>query len=239
MLLISLGSILAMGLFSHPDPQHIEMSSSEAFYSGIKVGYNTLDLIASFIFAPLVLSHFVMDTEGFATPANKLRIFKKMIKASLLAAFLLCVMYIGLTYVASYYVQFIGENVKPEERLSAISFYLLGPYGAMFSCIAVAMACLTTAIPLVSIFAEYMKKDLFKDQIGSVPSLIITLIISSLIANLGFMGIANMLSPVLQILCPGLIVLSLQNIFHKLYETRVQRLPIFATFAFSTLLHVI
>lgn len=239
MLLISLGAILVVGFISHPEAQTIEMSSSEAFYNGVKVGYNTLDLIASFIFAPLVLSHFIMDNEGFATQENKLRIFKKMLKASLLAAFLLCVMYIGLTYVASYYVQFIGDDVKPEERLSAISHYLLGPYGALFSCIAVAMACLTTAIPLVSIFAEYMKKDLFKDQIGSIPALIITLIISSLIANLGFMGIANMLSPVLQILCPGLIVLSLQNIFHKLYETRVPRLPVFATFAFSTLLHVI
>lgn len=239
MLLVSLGAILILGFMSHPDPQQIELSSSAAFYSGIKVGYNTLDLIASFIFAPLVLSHFIMDGEESSSQANKLHVFKKMIKASLLAAVLLCIMYVGLTYVASYYVQFIGQHIKPEERLSAISLYLLGPYGAFFSCIAVSMACLTTAIPLVSIFAEYLKKDLLMNRIGSGAALVSTLVISSLIANMGFMGIANMLSPVLQILCPGLIVLSLLNIFHKLYETRVPRLPVFATFAFSTLLHVI
>lgn len=239
MLLVSLGAILVMGLFSHPEAEKVTLTSSEAFYSGIKVGYNTLDLIASFIFAPFVLSHFVMGNEGFTTPASKMHIFKKMTKASLLAAALLCSMYIGLTYVASFYVPLIDASVRPEERLSAISLYLLGPYGALFSCVAVSMACLTTAIPLTSIFAEYMKKDLFKDQLGSLSGLLITLTISSLIANLGFMGIANMLSPILQIVCPGLIVLSLQNIFHKLYETRVPRLPVFATFAFSTFLHVI
>lgn len=239
MLLISLGAILIVGFMGHPEAPRIALTSSQAFFSGIKVGYNTLDLIASFIFAPLVLSHFIAGNEGFASQQSKMHIFKKMIKASLLAATLLCAMYIGLTYVASYYVQFIGEGVRPEERLSAISLYLLGPYGAMFSCIAVSMACLTTAIPLVSIFAEYMKKDLSGDRLGNGVALVSTLVISSLIANLGFMGIANMLSPILQIICPGLIVLSLQNIFHKLYETRVPRLPVFATFAFSTLLHVI
>jgi LIVCS family branched-chain amino acid:cation transporter len=156
-----------------------------------------------------------------------------MVKASVLAAGLLCCMYIGLTYVASYYTPFLGEGVKPEERLSAISMYLLGPKGAFMSCLAVAMACLTTAIPLVSIFANYLKKDLMGNKGGDVMPLIITLALSSLLANLGFMGIANMLSPILQVLCPSLIVLSLLNIFHKLYETKVHKVPVYATFALS------
>lgn len=237
-LLLSLGAILILGFLSHPEPLPIDLNNTEAFVSGIKVGYNTLDLIASFIFAPLVLSHFIMGGEGFSSQASKLDIFKKMVKASLLAAGLLCSMYIGLTYVSSYYTPVLGEAIKPEERLSAISMYLLGPYGALVSCLAVAMACLTTAIPLVSIFADYMKKDLFREKGGNVMPLLLTLAISSLIANLGFMGIANMLSPILQVLCPGLIVLSVLNIMHKLFETRVPRIPVFATFAISTLGYV-
>jgi branched-chain amino acid:cation transporter, LIVCS family len=238
LLLLCLGGILIMGFLNHPAPQPVNLSDTEAFYSGIKVGYNTLDLIASFIFAPFVLSHFVVGNEEFSSKTNKLHIFNKMLKASLLAAFLLCAMYIGLTYISSYYVQFLSANVKPEERLSAISLYLLGPYGACISCIAVALACLTTAIPLTSIFADYIKKDLFRDRLNSGSSLVLTLVISSLIANLGFMGIANMLSPILQVICPGLIVLSIFNIFHKLYETRVPRFPVFATFAFSTVAYM-
>ena len=68
--------------------------------------------------------------------------------------------------------------------------------------------------------------------------LVATLAISIVLANAEFMGIAAMLSPILQILCPGLIVLSIFNIFHKLIETRVPKLPVFATFAVSVLGHV-
>ena len=77
------------------------------------------------------------------------------------------------------------------------------------------------------------------DAYVPVRPLLITLGISAVIANLGFMGIAKMLSPVLQILCPGLIVLSLLNIAHKLYETRVPKAPVFATFALSTIGYMI
>ncbi|HEV8052830.1 MAG TPA: branched-chain amino acid transport system II carrier protein, partial [Parachlamydiaceae bacterium] len=213
------------------------MTQPEAFSGGIKVGYNTLDLIASFMFAPVVLAHFTGGAED-NTPEGKKIIFYKMLKACFLAAGLLSAMYIGLTYVSSYYTPMLDPNHLPEERLSAISLYLLGPTGALISCFAVSMACLTTAIPLVSIFANYMREDLLQGKGGTLLPLVATLAISIVLANVGFMGIAAMLSPVLQILCPGLIVLSIFNIFHKLMETRVPKLPVFATFAVSVLGHV-
>jgi len=238
-LLLSLSAILIIGFWSHPDPIHVEATANASFMEGLKVGYNTLDLIASFIFAPLVLAHFISDQESLATPEGRRVIFKKMVKASLLAAGLLTAMYIGLTYVASFYTPLLDSGHLPEERLSLISRYLLGPKGALISCLAVAMACLTTAIPMVSICANYIREDLCGGKGGQLMPLVITLVMSGMIANLGFMGIASMLSPILQILCPGLIVLSLLNICHKLYETRVPKLPVFATFALSTLSHVI
>lgn len=235
-LLLSLGAILAIGFWNHPAALPNPMLPSEAFSSGLKVGYNTLDLIASFIFAPLVLSHFIM--EGTDPNEGKKALFKKMVKASCIAAGLLSLMYIGLTYVASFYVPYLDPDHLPEERLSAISMLLLGPKGSLISCIAVAMTCLTTAIPLVSIYGKYVREDLLQNRGGTLLPLVGTLALSALIATIGFMGIASMLGPVLKILCPGLIVLSLLNIFHKLYETRVPKVPVFATFAISTLSHV-
>lgn len=237
LLLMCLFAILVIGFYNHPEAHPVPFSGNEAFFNGLQVGYNTLDLIASFIFAPLVLSHFATNAQMDNKITRKMA-FIKMLKASLFAAGLLSVMYIGLTFVASYYTPLLEEGHKPEERLSLIALYLLGPYGALIACIAVAMACLTTAIPLVSIFANYLHKDLLKDKGGSLFPLIATLGLSILLANMGFMGIAKMLSPVLQILCPGLIMLSVLNIFHKLYETRVPRLPVFATFALSMLGYV-
>lgn len=238
LLLICLGAILVAGYINHPEPQIVNFTSNAAFSKGLNVGYNTLDLIASFLFAPLVLSHFTtnVDLNDLHTRKN---VFKKMLKASLLAAGLLSLMYIGLTYIASYYTPLLDGEHQPEERLSVIALYLLGPYGAFVARMAVAMACLTTAIPLISIFANYIREDLLKEKIGPTIPLLLTLVISIALANLGFMGIANMLSPVLQILCPGLIVLSLLNIFHKLYDTRVPRLPVFATFALSAINYIL
>jgi len=233
MLLLSLGAILVIGFWNLPELNPVALSGTEAFSNGLKVGYNTLDLIASFIFAPLVLSHFTAKA-SMDNASERKAVFGKMLKASLFAAGLLSLMYIGLTYVASYYTPFLDAH-RPEERLSAISLLLLGPHGALIACLAVAMACLTTTIPLVLIFAQYMQKDLMGGKVGIVLPLIATLAMSAALANLGFMGIANMLSPILQILCPGLIVLSLFNLFHKLYETRVPRIPVFATFAISTI----
>lgn len=237
LLLVCLFAIVAIGLYNHPEQPAVAMGSSEAFSSGIKVGYNTLDLIASFMFAPLVLAHFTGGSLN--TPEDKKIVFVKMVKACFFAAGLLSAMYIGLTYVASYYTPYLDPAHLPEERLSAISLHLLGPTGALISCLAVSMACLTTAIPLVSIFATYMKEDLMGGKGGVILPILATLAISVLLANAGFMGIAAMLSPILQILCPGLIVLSIFNIFHKLFETRVPKLPVFATFGFSILGHVV
>lgn len=233
-LLICLGCILVLGFINPPAAHAVDWTSQEAFNNGLHVGYNTLDLIAAFIFAPLVLSHFMTDKEDMGNPEGRKEVFGKMLKASLLAAGLLSAMYIGLTYVASYYTSTLPSGHLPEERLSAIAQHLLGPQGAFFACLAVAMACLTTAIPIVAICSDYIQQDLLPVNKGPLLPLGMTLVISIAVANLGFIGIANMLSPILNILCPSLIVLSISNIINKMYEIRTRKAPIFITFALST-----
>ncbi|CCB85896.1 MULTISPECIES: branched-chain amino acid transport system II carrier protein [Parachlamydia] len=236
-LLASLGMILFLG-FQNPPPAEVSsLSPSEAFSEGLRVGYNTLDLIASFIFAPFVLSHFIGMDYGQDPLMARREVFKQMVKASLLAAGLLSGMYVGLTYVASFYTPILDIGHAPEERLSAIAMHLLGSKGAFIACLAVAMTCLTTAIPLVSICGEYIKHDLMQGKGGDIFPLVITLLISGVIANLGFTGIANMLSPVLVILCPGLIVLSVLNIVYKLYDKELTNTPVFAAFGISMAKH--
>ncbi|MBS4169172.1 branched-chain amino acid transport system II carrier protein [Parachlamydia sp. AcF125] len=232
-LLGSLGMILFLGFQNPPPAAASPLSPSEAFSEGLRVGYNTLDLIASFIFAPFVMSHFIGMDYGQDPLMARREVFKQMVKASLLAAGLLSVMYVGLTYVAAFYTPILEAGHAPEERLSAIAMYLLGSKGAFVACLAVAMACLTTAIPLVSICGEYIKKDLLKGRGGEILPLVITLLISGVIANLGFTGIANMLSPILVVLCPGLIVLSVLNIIYKLYDKAWTNTPVFAAFGIS------
>lgn len=239
-LLLSLGAILIIGLVNPPAALASNLTTGQAFTYGLNVGYNTLDLIASFIFAPVVLFHFCKGDEQMDTPQNYRNIAKKMFKASFIAAGLLSMMYVGLSYIASYYTPLLPPSHLPEERLAAISMYLLGEKGAIVSCIAVSMTCLTTAIPMVIIFANYFKQDLMRDKVSTLSSLIFTLVLSWGISNLGFMGIANLLSPILQILCPGLIVLSVLNIASKIYEiTHATKAPVYAAFGISTVSYLV
>ena len=237
-LLLALGSILVLGFIHPPTPAVTALSEKESFFYGLNVGYNTLDLIASFIFAPLVLSYFLSGGTTIDSPESRRQVFKKMTKACLIAGSLLAGMYIGLTYLASFYTPILPEHA-PEERLGVISRYLLGPSGALFSCAAVSMACLTTAIPISVISAEYIHKDFMRGKGSINTAVMISLGLSMVVANLGFMGIANMLSPILQILCPGLIILSMLNILHKLYEMRMRRIPVFAAFFISLVSYLV
>ncbi len=237
-LLLALGAILVLGFLNPPAPATTAYSHRESFFYGLNVGYNTLDLIASFIFAPLVLSYFVADQKDASSPESKRRVFKKMVKACLIAGFLLAAMYVGLTYLASFYTPVLDPHA-PEERLAVISRHLLGPSGALFSCVAVSLACLTTAIPIAIISADYIHKDFMRSKGSIHVAIMISLGLSTVVANIGFMGIAKMLSPILQILCPGLIILSVLTILHKLYEMRMRRSPVFAAFAISLVSYLV
>ena len=81
--------------------------------------------------------------------------------------------------------------------------------------------------------SEYLHKELFKGKGSPAMMTAIPLLISAVLANLGFMGIANMLMPILQILCPGLIILCILNIFNRLYELRTPKTPIYIAFGVS------
>ncbi len=231
-LLISLGLIIYLGWRGHPVPEASASSSRETFFQGLNVGYNTLDLIASFIFAPLVLSYFQHDEKGVDSAEARRHVFKKMIKSCAIAGVLLAGMFIGLTYVASFYQSSLPAHA-PEARLATVSMHLLGSKGALCSCLAVALSCLTTAIPISVISGDYIQTQFLKGKGNASSCILISLGLSAIVANLGFMGIANMLAPILQIICPGLILLCIFSILHKLYEMRIRRIPIFVAFALS------
>ena len=192
-----------------------------------------MDLIAAFLFASVVLPHFQKETE-LEHPAQRRRsLMKKMVFSSLIAAALLFLTYVGLCLISAHHGGSIDPAHPQEQMLSTIAAKLLGPAGGCIAAIAVVMACLTTAMTLVSIFADYLQKDLCKEKISPTLALVVTLAITTLFANLGFGGIAAFLGPIVQIVYPGLILLTVLNIFHSLYGYRLVKWPVFLTFAAS------
>jgi len=233
-LILSLAAILILGFIHHPDAPIVSTTHGGAFMTGLLGGYNTLDMIASFIFAPVVIAYFRNDAVDATSPLGRRQIFRKMLSACLIAGGLLGCMFFGLTCVASYYVHLLPPHIEAE-RLGLIAMHLLGPVGALFSCVAITLTCLTTAIPIALISADYIQQDICKGKLNRGVAIVIPLLIATIIANLGFMGIAQMLAPILQIVCPGLVILCVFNILHKLYEIQTPRMPIYAAFGISTI----
>lgn len=191
-LLLSLIALVGIGLSG----QSLPMPSFDwgSLYEGMYTGYNTMDLIAALMFAGVVMPMF---TEGEIKP---------MLASSAVAGGLLFLSYIGLSLVASLHG---GGIICPKQLLlHEIACHLLGNTGAVIATIAIVTACLTTAITLTSIFATYLQSGSYVRRPWALSG---TLLIAILFANVGFEGISAFLHPILIVLYPCLIALTLWN----------------------------
>jgi LIVCS family branched-chain amino acid:cation transporter len=187
-----------------------------------------MDLLAAFFFSAFVIKHLQSHEAG---QTNTLPIF---FKASLIGAGLLSIIYIALVLLGSVYAPQLA-TVPPQEMLGFVAQAALGPSAAPIVCIAVILACVTTAIVLTSLFADFFRKEVMKDKVGSSLALLVTLFMTFCVSTLEFSGIAKILSPILEVIYPALIVLTVLSIFHKLWGWTAIRLPIAIAFALKLL----
>ena len=238
-LLLSLAALVFLGLMDGSPLSPESLPAGDSFLQGLLGGYNTMDLIAAFLFATVVLPHFQKETDLEHPLQRRRSLLKKMVFSSLIAAALLFLTYVGLCLISAHHGWTLDPACPPEQMLSAIATKLLGPAGGCIAAIAIITACLTTAMTLASIFADYLRKDLCKEKISPTLALILTLVVATLFANLGFGGIAAFLGPILQVVYPGLILLTVLNLFHSLYGYRMVKWPVFLAFIGSAIIYLI
>ncbi len=233
-LLISLIIIIVLGLLSE------NLSGGKAdpnfFFTGLKEGYHTMDLLASFFFSYVVIDCLQKDLHPVEIGDFK-SIIVTALKASAIGAFLLGAVYAGFSYVAAFSGPEL-HNVSEDLLLGTISLNILGPYAGIVASVAVALACLTTAIALSAAFSEFLYETILQKKIGYIPCLLLTLVITCFVSTLDFTGIVKVLTPILMICYPALIVLSVLNLLYKLYGFKPVKFPVFFVF-FLTVLYTI
>lgn len=236
-LLISLAIIVVKGMLMAPSMPMAEHPSLAIFIKGLKEGYQTMDLLAAFFFCSVVLACLKEEEEEPPGPGKTKKLMLQTLKASCIGAGLLAAIYIGFSYLAAHYSVNLGE-ISSDLLISKIAIQVLGNYAGIVACISVSLACLTTAIALSAVFAEFLHEDISLSRINYPLSLIVTLITAFLVSTLNFTGIAAFLQPVLRILYPALIVLSIMNILNRLYHVRTVKTPFWITLALSIVLYV-
>lgn len=227
LLIVSLLVIIVKGLISHPAAIASTHSLSDVFMHGLHAGYNTMDLLGTFFFASITLASL---KQNVGAGAKTSLIAKYALLASCIGASLLALVYLGFGLVSSYYSSLL-VNTTPETLIGSLAEHLLGSYGGIIVSIAVALACLTTAMTLVAVFAEFITDKAFPGKITYIPALIGTIAASCFFANFGFEAIVGMASPVLTVLYPALIAVTICNALYKGWGMRTVIMPFLATVA--------
>lgn len=232
-LLLTLVIIIIKGLYTAAPAPHNPDGGAAVMLHGLKEGYHTMDLLGAFFFSTVVISCLKKDLHPTAKEDYK-KITILSLKASAIGAFLLGAIYVGFSYVSASHSMTL-EGIGKDQLLGTLALSMLGPYAGIVTSAAVALACLTTAIALASVFAEFLHQDIFQHKINYSTSLILTIIATFCISILNFQVIVATLAPVLALLYPALIVLSILNLMYKLYNFQPIKVPVFLTFFFSVL----
>lgn len=231
LLLGSLITIIIMGLIAAPDISNTSHANGSMFLHGLKEGYNTMDLLAAFFFSSTILNILrISSKESELGSRNYVNI---ALRASVIGAFLLAAIYIGFSYLAAFHGNEFVSYAK-DELLGAITMKIAGAHAGVLVCITIALACLTTAIALISSFTDFIQKEVFNEKISYEVILIASLLLTFFISTFEFTGISAFLGPILEVCYPGLIVLTLLNIAYSLKNFTPIKLPVFFVFMLST-----
>lgn len=201
-LLLTLAIIILKGLF-FPLGSPASTEVTTPFKNGFIEGYQTMDTLASIVFAGVILKAIRGGRE-----LSKKQEFSFLVKVSLIAALGLALVYGGLSFIGASLSSSLA-GVGKTELLVSLTNSLLGRVGYVILGICVAGACLTTAIGLTATVADYF---------SSITSLsyeklaVITVIISYIFACFGVDLIVKISVPVLVFLYPLSMVLILLNL---------------------------
>lgn len=228
-LLLSLLTIIVIGLTTPPDIQTISHTNTSLFFHGLKEGYNTMDLLAAFFFSSTILTILKMRVQE-SSPSSQKHI-RIAYKASIIGAFLLAIIYIGFSYLAAFHGRDLTQG--KDELLAAITLRIAGAHAGPLVCITIALACLTTAIALITAFTDFIHKEVVKEKIRYEFILSGALLLTFFVSTFEFTRICSFLGPILQICYPGLIVLTILNIIHRLKNFAPIKIPVFCTFIIS------
>ncbi|MGL5414451.1 MAG: branched-chain amino acid transport system II carrier protein [Clostridium sp.] len=228
LLLIILSIIIVKGVF-FPIGEVVNTSASNVFSSSLIEGYQTMDALAALLFASIVSKN--IRNKGY----KKEKVLSMTIKASLVAAIGLFIVYGGLTILGAQTTTITSPNVTTTELLLLISKRILGSAGTTIIGIAMGLACLTTSIGLITAGSSFFE-EVSKRKLKYKYNAIIITIVSIVIGSFGVDNIIKISVPILSILYPVSITLIFTTLFSKkLKNIKAVKLGVYVSLFFGIL----
>ena len=212
--LLAVSFVFPMGKITAGIPG--ETYSEGAFFSGFLEGYNTMDALASLAFGIIVIN--VIRELGIrepeATAANTVR-------AGALSCAAMAVIYLMITLMGAFSRGIMPVSENGGAALSEIAKHYFGNAGQLFLAATVLLACLKTAIGLVTSCARTFE-EMFPVQ-SYRKWTVKFCVFPFLLANAGLNAIIEWSVPVLMFIYPLAITLILLSLFGRYfnYDRRV------------------
>ncbi|GGF00917.1 branched-chain amino acid:cation transporter, LIVCS family [Chishuiella changwenlii] len=215
-LLVLLALLIVVGIL-HPTADFMpsEMSLLESFSKGFIEGYQTLDVLASVIFAGIIIT--AAKDKGYTDIKSKSNV---VITSGLLSTICLLFVYGGLIYLGAT-SGVTGSGMSRSELLIKIARDTLGDYGLVAISLCMAFACLTTSIALTSAVGTFFGK-LTNGKLSYTVLVTLCTLISFGLSIKGVDDIINFAYPPLAFVYPITITLVIYIVFFgKLVKSKL------------------
>ena len=182
-------------------------SLAHVIRNGITSGYQTMDMMGSAVFAMAIV--FELTQKGYTKAPDQ---FKVISLSGLVCGALLFIVYGGLAFLGATTAGNYPAGLSQTVLLSTITRELLGHPGLVVLAIIVASACITTAVGLLTSVSAFFE-DLTGGRVSYKTFVIIFTLFSWVISNFGIATIISVAAPILEVLFPVLITLTVLRLF--------------------------
>ena len=180
---------------------------NNSFINGLLEGYNTMDAIAGLAFGVIIVN----CIRDMGIHDGKL-VAIEIIKAGIITAILMSIIYFTSTIIGAKSRDLFEISENGGIAFAQIAEYYLGKTGLIILALTIGLACLKTAIGLVTSCSEAFIK-LFPNTLNYKRWTIIFCLFSFVISNFGLTTIIEYSIPMLMFLYPIAIVLIVIGIF--------------------------
>lgn len=171
------------------------------FVTGLLEGYHTMDALASLAFAIVIISN--IEKLGISNPKRKAI---ETLKSGLVCLVGMGVIYASLAYMGATSLGSVEQAENGGLILAMVSEHYFGFAGQLLLALIVFVACLKTAIGLITSCAQ-MFSEMFPNSISYNKYAMLFTLASLVVANFGLATIIQLSVPVLMFLYPLAIIL--------------------------------
>ena len=208
---VALLSILLIATFIRPMGKASQYSAQgnyieRALFTGLLGGYNTMDALASLAFAIVIISN--IERLGVNSPKRKAI---EILKSGLVCVVGMSIIYASLSFMGATSLGSLSRADNGGKIMSMVSEHYFGLIGKVLLAAIVSVACLKTAIGLITSCSQ-MFSEMFPKSLSYNKYAVIFTAFSFIVANFGLNNIIKLSIPVLMFLYPlaiTLIILSL------------------------------